>query len=196
MNQSEKLDELAPAFIDAQKKFKPVAKTKTGTIRENGCERTYKFADFNDVMEMALPILHKHDLAFNQGMTHVDGETRLATRILHRSGQWISSDGIPLHRNIPPQEMGSQITFFRRYDGCAMLGITPDEDEDGTIANQRVKAAQGKAAQASPRPQSTPASVPAQQTQAQRNARKGGNSTQAQGRRNLESAPGPSLVNC
>lgn len=61
----------------------------------------------------------------------------LHTMLLHTSGQRLCSD-YPLPATARPQEMGSALTYARRYSLSALVGIAADEDDDATAANQSV----------------------------------------------------------
>ena len=53
----------------------------------------------------------------------------LHTMLLHTSGQRLCSD-YPLPATARPQEMGSALTYARRYSLSALVGIAADEDDD------------------------------------------------------------------
>jgi ERF superfamily len=55
----------------------------------------------------------------------------LHTMLLHTSGQRLCSD-YPLPATARPQEMGSALTYARRYSLSALVGIAADEDDDAT----------------------------------------------------------------
>jgi hypothetical protein len=57
----------------------------------------------------------------------------LVTVLMHKIGQWFRSD-MPLPLGVPPQELGSFITYYRRYALSAMLGIAAEDDDDGAAA--------------------------------------------------------------
>jgi hypothetical protein len=54
----------------------------------------------------------------------------IQTMLMHTSGEWIKSDGLrlPITKN-DPQQMGSAITYGRRYDLTAFLGIYQEDDD-------------------------------------------------------------------
>ena len=88
----------------------------------------------------------------------------LVTTLWHSSGQWISSE-YPLPSSGRPQEIGSAITYARRYSLSAIVGNSADEDDDAEgaeTAKQHI-AANGKARTISER--ATP-SAPAPQAPA------------------------------
>jgi hypothetical protein len=75
--------------------------------------------------------LSANGLAFVQTIS--DGV--LHTRLLHTSGQWIASEH-PLPMSGKPQEIGSALTYARRYSLSALLGIAADEDDDANAASR------------------------------------------------------------
>lgn len=123
--------QLSKALAAAQKKFTPVQKNKTATVRTNaGGQYTYKFADLADVLSMAIPVLSGEGIAFSQPFVIKDGKLRVTTKLTFGT-ETEQSDGLILPENIKPQELGSFISYYRRYDACSLLGIAPDEDVDG-----------------------------------------------------------------
>lgn len=133
---------LAEALGKAQAEFAIVKKDKTAKVfsKRTNKEFTYSYADFANVVEVARVVLHKHGLAFTQIPVLKDGAFILNTHILHTSGEAIMGEW-PLQNDASPQEMGSALTYAKRYSLCAMLGIVADEDDDGQAGNDtKVKA--------------------------------------------------------
>ena len=145
MKQSESIAALAEAFAAAQAEYVPVQKKKTAKVKgtsKNGkdYDYTYQYADLADILEMAIPRLSKQGLAFSQPHCMVDGKLRVVSYLLHKSGEWMHSDGIEISEISPdPQQLGIESTYFRRYDGSSFLGIAPDEDTDGQSAGDRAR---------------------------------------------------------
>ena len=141
METTEVVGKLAAALARAQAEFTAVPKTKTAKIKTKaGAEYQYKFCDLEDVLKMALPVLAKNEIAFTQPLKRTEGRLAVTTRISHSSGEFQQSDGIVIPENLDPQAFGSCLSYWRRYDGCSMLGIAPDEDDDGKLANDAVSA--------------------------------------------------------
>jgi len=92
-----------------------------------------KYASLADITRVSRPILVKHGLAVTQTFL---GDI-LITRLCHVSGQFIeSSFKLPIPESVGEkqniiQEIGKQVTFFRRYCFSAIIGIVTDEDTDG-----------------------------------------------------------------
>ena len=58
----------------------------------------------------------------------------LLTRLLHTSGEWIETACEAKPKSFTPQDIGSSITYLRRYGLMAALNI-PAEDDDGNSAS-------------------------------------------------------------
>lgn len=97
----------------------------------------YRYADLADVANAIMPLLGRHGLAFTAKPTMVDGEFGLAYALAHSSGE---SDGgfypLPNPKETAPQQVGSAITYARRYCLCAVTGVAPDGDDDDAGAAQ------------------------------------------------------------
>jgi hypothetical protein len=98
----------------------------------------YKYADLPAILEVINPLLKKHGLGFYQCVCEdqCDGKDRLETVVFHsESGEQIeSSSVIPQNVQLKGmndfQVLGSAITYLRRYQLSAMLGIVTDKDTD------------------------------------------------------------------
>ena len=94
-----------------------------------------KYADLAAIFDAARKPLSANGLAITQTI----GNGVLHTRLLHTSGQWIASEH-PLPMSGRPQEIGSALTYARRYSLSALIGIAADEDDDATAAEKAHKA--------------------------------------------------------
>jgi hypothetical protein len=136
-----KVAELAKALASAQKEMKNPPLTKEAVVKYQNKERTqwfekrYKYTDLATIMDLVRPILAKHGLSVSHVTGIHDGHFGLTTYLLHSSGESILSF-YPLNQTDKAQEMGSQITYARRYTTTALLGIASEEDDDGELASQ------------------------------------------------------------
>lgn len=133
MNQSEQINELAAALSKMQGQVGAVYKNKTAKVQmKNGGTYTYTYADLAGIWETIRPTLMTNGLAVTQTFIGATIETIL----MHQSGQWIKSI-LPLSfEGLKPQELGSLITYMRRYAITSILGISADEDDDGESVQQ------------------------------------------------------------
>lgn len=124
-------NEIAAALAKAQGKMTNPPKNRTGQCRGG----KYRYSDLAEVIDHTRAALADNGLSVAQLTVYGEGRNTLVTRLLHSSGQYLEST-YPLPMNAAAQEMGSAITYARRYSLCAILGIAADEDDDGANAGQ------------------------------------------------------------
>lgn len=121
---------ISEALVKAQKEFKPVVKDA-----ENPFFKSH-YASLSSILETVMPVLTKHGIAISQPMRVEGNITILCTKLYHESGEYMTSEMIlPSHSD--PQKHGSLITYYKRYQLQAMLGVsTADEDDDANSVVQ------------------------------------------------------------
>lgn len=134
MKTSANTENLVKALLKAQMEFPVIPKDKQGQLGN----RKYMYADLPAVLDAVRPILHKNGLILQHGM-EANGHSALSCRLSHVSGEWQESD-LLLPTGIGSQDLGSAITYERRYTTCAMLGIATEDDDDGAAASAAKKA--------------------------------------------------------
>lgn len=93
------------------------------------------YADLSSGINAIRAALASNGLAYVQS-TRLDGDVlMLDTRISHSSGQWMQSEFPACRFPARPQEVGSALTYARRYSLFAMVGIA-GEDDDGNEASK------------------------------------------------------------
>lgn len=92
-----------------------------------------RYASLEDLSHVVLPLLGKHGLAWTTCPTLTDGGLVLRYELRHVSGVSLTGD-YPLPSNVNPQQLGSALTYARRYCLGAVTGVAPDEDDDGNAA--------------------------------------------------------------
>ena len=128
---------LFAALADVQAELPPITKGETAQVKSDKANYTYKYADLAAVSAVILPVLGKHGLAFTARPTLLDGHFVLAYSLLHSSGERLDGE-YPLSSgsSATPQQIGSLITYARRYCLCAVTGVAPaGEDDDAASAN-------------------------------------------------------------
>ena len=137
--------DLYMALAMAQAQFTNPARNKTAIVRSKKGDNSsyqFKYASFDQIVEMARPALAGAGLALIQPITTVDKQPALVTKIAHgKSGQWLETV-LPLPSvGGDPQAFSSVITYLKRYAFCSLLGIAADQDDDGNKASKRAQAA-------------------------------------------------------
>jgi hypothetical protein len=127
------LGALAAALAKAQAAFPKVLKDRTAKISSTRGEYSYKYADLATLLEAVRKPLADNGLALLQPIEIGQHGHVLRTVLLHTSGAMIESVYALAHHD-RPQEMGSEITYARRYTASSMLGVASEEDDDGKAA--------------------------------------------------------------
>lgn len=171
MQRSAEIEKLAAALSKAQLAFRKVARDKTARVRtKTGGEYSYDFADLESVLDGVRQGLSENELSVTFDCeTQFEPTLRVSVHatLWHASGQWMQSSALTIPCSLDmatPQAIGSACTYGRRYQIQALLGISTDRDEDGTLAG-------GNVAEVSPRgkPQK-PAASPAKTSPPQKTA--------------------------
>lgn len=128
---SDKPETLAAALAAFQRDLPRIGKSNTA----NTGTYSYKYADLSDVTDAVLPTLGKHGMSFSSKPTlDEQGRFVLAYVLRHESGE-SDSGAYPLPSTGSPQQIGSAITYARRYALLAVTGVAPGgEDDDGASA--------------------------------------------------------------
>ena len=124
---------IAEALAAFQAEMPVVAKSKKAVVpTKAGGNYTYTYADLSAVTAAAIPILTKHGLAFSTCPRYTEQGYEIAGILLHTSGERLEAS-LPLHGR-QAQEIGSSLTYARRYLLGCMTGLVTDDDDDGSIA--------------------------------------------------------------
>jgi len=139
---------ISQALVKFQSQLKPVEKNAENPFFKSS------YADLSSILAAVMPILSANGLAVMQPMKVQDGFTILKTVLIHESGESLESEMIlPPHSD--PQKYGALITYYKRYQIQAMLGINTEHDDDGNSVSNPVNNSQKSPASA---PVNSPAS--------------------------------------
>lgn len=135
MNRSEGISQLATALAAAQGEIRDAI--KRNLIVTEKSRRNY--ADIASIREACREPLSKNGLSVVQLPERGESGIVLRTILFHKSGEFIESEFPPLTpaatQNMTYiQSLGSHITYARKYALMAMVGIAPDDDNDGETA--------------------------------------------------------------
>jgi len=124
-------DNLASALAAFQAELPTVHKGSTADMG------TYKmkYADLADLSKVVLPLLAKHGLSFSAKPTIDESGRFVLAYVLRHVGGDSDSGSYPLQSGTP-QQVGSAITYARRYALSAITGIAAEEDDDGKAAKE------------------------------------------------------------
>ena len=132
MNKSESITKISLALAKAQKNIGAASKGAANPFFKS------KYADLGSVMEACKEALNNEGITILQPVTSVDGKHAVETILLHESGEYISSTMNLELTKMNMQDLGSGISYARRYSLQSLVFI-PAEDDDGEKSMGRTK---------------------------------------------------------
>lgn len=132
MNRSESIGQIAAALAKAQKAIEGASKDSKNPHFNS------KYADLASIAEACRVPLAANEIAVVQNPSRPEaGLVGMTTLLLHASGEWLESDPLVVQaKDAGPQAVGSCLTYLRRYQLAAMVGVAP-EDDDAEAAEGR-----------------------------------------------------------
>lgn len=138
MQTSQTTDNILKALLSVQKVVKP--------FKKDGKGYNYKYISFDLLLGALKPILTDNDLILSQSIGGDIGEgganlITCTTTLFHTSGEWIKSEELKINP-LPQQkkeivlpltirDLGSAMTYAKRYQLLGILGLAADLDDDG-----------------------------------------------------------------
>ncbi len=130
--QTEEIKDLFAALVKVQAGLKHAKKKEDNPFYKS------KYAGLPEVIDASRKLLTDNGLAISQSTDYetVDLRPVLITQLTHSSGQWIRGYYPIISTKQGPQELGSALTYARRYAYMAIIGLAAeDEDYDGNAAS-------------------------------------------------------------
>ena len=123
------MENIYKAFVKFQSEFKGMKPDSSNPFFKS------TYISLDGILETVRPILAKNGLAVIQEATG-DGEyIFVKTKLIHESGEMIETEVLKMKpQKNDPQSMGSCITYSKRYQLAALLGICECIDDDANIA--------------------------------------------------------------
>lgn len=124
------ISKLAEALSKAQGEMEAAAKDSTNPHFKSA------YADLASVWAAVRGPLSRNGLAVCQFPSSEGAIAKVVTMLTHSSGEWTASELKIKSQSDSAQNIGSAITYARRYSLMAVCGIAPDDD-DGNAASGR-----------------------------------------------------------
>ncbi len=138
MKSSENINELLTALHTARKGFKELEKHGQNHYFKNKAGKPHLFSTLDDIFNACKDALWENGIEVFYSTTFDGTYNVVSTTLAHiASGQWMQSDTAIGDSATKPQEIGSGITYMRRYHIQAMLNLEADFEDDGNIAHGR-----------------------------------------------------------
>jgi len=121
---------LYDALSKAQLDFPEIAKTSEVTVKmKSGGSYNFKYAELPDIIKATRPALSKNGLAVTSTFQDDKDGLSLCTALVHKDGGRLVSV-IRIPPTPGPQELGSLVTYMRRYQYSLIVGVAPEDDID------------------------------------------------------------------
>ena len=123
---------IAAALLEVQREIKNPSNTAMNPFFKS------KYAPLPDILNCIRPLLTENGILLIQNTgSNEAGEVYVQTKLIHTSGEVIETDKLLLKPDKnTAQGIGSAITYGRRYQLTALLGISSEDDDDGNIASK------------------------------------------------------------
>ena len=112
-----------------------------GVMKKDTQGYNYKYFDINQLLEKLSPLLAEKELTLIQPLTNINGRPAINTRIYKKGDiEPIIDFTITLPDLIKPQDMGSCITYYRRYSLQSLFALEAEDDDakDVQIGEKKV----------------------------------------------------------
>lgn len=139
---------LFEAFALAQGEFQPIERTRTVHVKSDKGNYDFDYAPLDEVLRKTIPALSKNGLTIWNPIGDSGTDLLIGAVLSHKSGAYIMTqvavsqiktwwkDGKQYEALKSNQERGSDITYWKRYTACALLGVSADMDDDGAAGEQ------------------------------------------------------------
>lgn len=152
LRSSSDISDIAAALAKAQAGMHNPIADKSAKIEGRNGNFQYRYTDLASVLGMVRPALNQHEISILQPVSIERGQAIVRTVLLHSSGQWLESDPTSLTAAGTPQQIGSVISYARRYNLLAFLGLAAEDDDGSSASGSGAGRSQTRGARANPEP--------------------------------------------
>lgn len=129
------MSKLLEALENAKQNFKTLEKSGKNDFFKNQ-NGVHTYSTLEDIFKSCKDALYDNKLSLHYTLSFEDNIQYLITTLTHiDTNESIHSKSAIGTVQSTPQQIGSGITYFRRYHIQAMLNLEADFDDDGNIAS-------------------------------------------------------------
>jgi len=133
----------ATALATFQTEIPNVSKNQKAQIESDKGSFSYTYAALTDITAQVLPLLAKLGLSWSAKPTLSEAGFVLAYSLRHTAGHVETGEyPLPDPSRTPARQLGSAITYARRYCLTAVTGVAPGGDDDDGANAQDARAAE------------------------------------------------------
>lgn len=139
-DQSKTIGTIALALSKAQATYPVIKKDKKakiqGTTKEGKkYDVRYNYADLNNIYDAIRPCLNKQEIAITSSITPDPTVATVTTKLIHSSGEWLSTTVSIKSTKPGAQAFGSAIAYAEKYGAKSIAGVA-SQDDDGALASE------------------------------------------------------------
>lgn len=137
LTESEAIDKLVAALAIATLEFPVIEKTAVVSFKQKDSNRLveYLYAPLDVINKAVTKPLAKNGLVIMHVISKENEKNILKTRLYHSSGQWLESK-LEFQNYSNAKDLGSILTYYRRYQVCGLLNLAAEEDDDAERIDQ------------------------------------------------------------
>jgi len=140
------MDALVTALAKAQSEFPTIAKSHSAEVTmKSGGKYKYTYANLADTLAAVVPVLTANGIALLQPIVTTATGVEIQTVLLGHGERITSSMPLDVAR-LAPQEIGSLVSYYRRYLLTSLLALAVDDDDGKAATTARRKPAARTAA--------------------------------------------------
>jgi len=114
---------------------------EVGKMQKNQKGYNYQYFDINQLLDKLQPLCKKNKLLLTQPLTHIEGKPAIMTRVQDLESDDEVVEVTPLLEVAKPQDMGSCITYYRRYFLQSFFALEAEDDDGKQAQNSGSKPA-------------------------------------------------------
>jgi len=137
--ESEQTNLVLQAIEDARQEFLPLEKSGVNNFFQNKKGEPHIYSTLDNIFDACMPSLSKHNLSIVYQTRLIEttngNENVMTTKITHLPSTQFIMSANSLGNSAKTQDVGSAITYLRRYQVQAMLNLEADFDDDGNTAS-------------------------------------------------------------
>ena len=127
---AEDYTEACAAFVKAQSAFDPFSFDKENPHYHS------RYASLGTILKATVPALNKNGIAVTTRTRISSEQIVVETFLVHKGKAFVRAEWPAGKVNTPPQQLGSALTYARRYTLQSVLGVAAEDDDDGNATTR------------------------------------------------------------
>ena len=130
---------MATALAKMQAEFKTIPHNKLVEVRKKGTgtlQYSYDYTTYDAMLDFVRPIMAKHQFSLTNSTEMREKGLTLTAVLMYANGESISST-LPVKVTGNAQDLGSELSYMKRYAAACVLGLAFEEEDDDANPQNR-----------------------------------------------------------